>query len=182
MAILWSSLKRSGHASYDTRASVIRLAELGLNAKEIHERLNFGSDWSVRSVRRWVRVWNELGIICPDSRRPWVSREYYSEEALQCMERIINEDNALKAEEVHQKVFDITGEAASLSTCRRAMRKLKFKRKVACTQSWRQNKELNKQHAEVRELYHPRCLLFADEMHKRVSSDNDRAHDSAKRH
>ena len=120
-------------------------------------------------MKRWVGSWRNHGIIHPGHKRSWVSRAYYSQKSMWCIERLIEADNSLKAAEVHQQVYTITGEAASLTTCRRAMKKLKFRRKVASTISWRRNAEMNREHAEVRAQYHPRCLLFCDEMHKRVS-------------
>ena len=103
----------------------------------------------------------------PAARRLWVLRRHYSAFALQRMETLLAQNNGLKAKEVRLKVFQQTGEAASLRTVNRMIKLINWRRKVIATLSSKQNPETMRAHAEVRELFHPRQLLFADETHKR---------------
>jgi len=118
-------------------------------------------------VGRWIESWELTGVAKPPAERPWVSRQHYSKEALWVMDRILREDNGLRAKEVWQLVWEETGEAASLSTCSRMIRKLKWRYKATSTLSKRQDRETMRMHAQTCELFHPRQFLYADEMHKR---------------
>jgi hypothetical protein len=157
---------RKPHASISDRRAAIRLRAQGFTPEHI-AYVYLGGTFSPRSVRRWVRQYELTGVEKPTSTRPWVRREHYSRAALHAMDRVLEEKNGMRVCEVQRKVWELTGEAASLSTCRRAMRRLDWRHKRTSTVSSRQSRERMKKHAEVRELYHPRQYLFGDECHKR---------------
>ena len=160
--------RKKMQASRETRESVIRLYKQGIKSpKEIHSQLGFGTDWSVSVVGRWVNYYQLTGSAKRGSRRPWQRRRYYSENAMRLMDRLIEKEKTLKPREVNKKIWRWTGEAPTVRTTRNAMKYLNYRRKVNETRSLRQNKELMRQHAQVREIYHPRQLCYADEMHKR---------------
>ena len=72
------------------------------------------------------------------------------------------DQGTLKPREVNQHLWRWTGEAPTVRTTRNAMHYLRFRRKVSNRSYLRQDRELVREHAQRRELYHPRQLCFAD--------------------
>ena len=112
----------------------------GVSPEEIAVVFLFGK-FTARTVRRWIQEYQNSGIMVPSTRRLWVLRRHYSAFALQRMETLLAQNNGLKAKEVRLKVFQQTGEAASLRTVNRIIKLINWRRKVIATLSSKQNPE-----------------------------------------
>ena len=148
-----------------SRETAIKLYLQGWSSQDIAD-LGIVS-CAARSIRRWIKDYKDTGLMMPFKVRPWALRRHYSAFALRRMDTLLAQSNGLKAKELRVKLWQQTGEAASLRTVNRMIKLLKWRRKRLSTLSRRRNPETMQAHAEVRELFHPRQLLFADETHKR---------------
>ena len=161
-----SHRKRKKHATLEERQVAINLHKQGFTPDVIAE-VHLAGKFSAKSVSRWIDGWELTGVVKPPPGRPWVRRQHYSREALWAMERILRQDNGLKAREVWRKVWEETGEAASLRCCQEMIKWLEWNWKATSTESKRRDRETMRRHAQCCELFHPRQFLYADEMHKR---------------
>ena len=156
------------HASKECRQNAIRWSQQGYTAAVIAEELLAGA-YCERTVKNWVKSYRADGIIKPDTSRPWTKKRCFSNIAITCMlmNNILRADNGARAHEVQLGIWEESGETASLRSISRMMARHGWKDKVAGTVSARTNPVLKRLHARVRENYHPRQFLFADECLKR---------------
>eukprot|EP01043_Picozoa_sp_COSAG02_P024331 COSAG02_NODE_1327_length_13220_cov_11.602241_5_plen_140_part_00 len=116
------------HSSEYERETACKLYRQGVSPEEIAAVFLFGK-FTARTVRRWMQEYRDSGIMVPSNRRLWVLRRHYSAFALQRMETLLAQNNGLKAKEVRLKVFQQTGEAASLRTVNRMIKLIDWRRR-----------------------------------------------------
>eukprot|EP01050_Picozoa_sp_SAG11_P029266 SAG11_NODE_8173_length_1052_cov_1.050367_1_plen_157_part_10 len=122
--------------------------------------------YSGKSVRRWIREY-----IATDTTdklpRKLMHKFKLSTAAIRALILIMTDDPALFYDEVQLMVWARTSETVSVSTIQRTAQRLGFDDKVAETRSRRRDPVLMGLHAQNREMYHYKQLLFVDEVHKR---------------